>query len=69
VENDKKVNIGTIERPIIIPEEQVRNPNSTFWNGVAEGDVLVGGKDGINLDKALKIAGQKPSNSSGGNNA
>ena len=69
MQNNKKVNVGSTERPILIPEVQVKNPTSSFWNGIAEGDVLVGGTDGINLDKALEIAGQKPSNSSGGKNA
>lgn len=51
----QQVNIGTKERPIFIPGDQVVGENTSFWQGVANGNVLIGGLNGIDLDRALRI--------------
>ncbi len=51
-----QVNVGTAEKPVWISEDQVSNPGSSFWRGVADGGTLVGNDGGgIDLDKALNM--------------
>ena len=53
---DEIVNIGSKERPILVPLGQVVGERTSFWDSVASGGVLVGEPGGINLDTALRIA-------------
>jgi hypothetical protein len=52
---NNEVNVGSGERPILVPRNQVVGGDSSFWQGVATGFVLVGPPNGIDLDEALRI--------------
>ena len=55
--NKVMINIGTAERPCLVPEDALFTPNSpkgnSWWEKVATGSVVISDKE---LERALKIS-------------